>query len=102
MSVWVPGVCNEAGREREKSESPMEGESARVSRESECELDLKTTDEPQSSSARVASIDAPVDTTHYRRAGGSASLSQSHRTERCSNGSRWERAARPQPIWARP
>ena len=44
----------------------MEGESARVSRASECELDLKTTDEPQSSSARVASIDAPVDTTHYK------------------------------------
>jgi hypothetical protein len=43
----------------------MEGESARVSRASECELDLKTTDEPQSSSARVASIDAPVDATHY-------------------------------------
>ena len=43
----------------------MEGESARVSRASECDLDLKTTDEPQSSSARVASIDAPVDTTHY-------------------------------------
>jgi hypothetical protein len=44
----------------------MEGESARVSRASECELDLKTTDEPQSSSARVASIDAPVDATHYK------------------------------------
>ena len=45
----------------------MEGESACVSRESECEMDIKTTDEPQSSSARVASIDAPVDTTQGSR-----------------------------------
>ena len=60
-----------SSREREKSGSPMEGESARVSRASECELDLKTTDEPQSSSARVASIGAPVDTTHYKASQGS-------------------------------
>ena len=70
-------MCSEAGREREKSGSPMEGESARVSRESECEMDIKTTDEPQSSSARVASIDAPVDATQYKHPGPCAPQSQS-------------------------
>jgi hypothetical protein len=70
----VHGVCSVAIRERERSGFPMEGESARVSRASECELDLKTTDEPQSSSARVASIDAPVDATHHTYWGSGAGL----------------------------